>query len=289
MNQAHLRQNRDLAHLPPLPESLERVRRASAGGPSAVLAITAALEASPAFADRWKALAGELLEAGTTGDFVLRLGAGTAGQLALVAALGEVFPLDDELDLWLWEHAMETGRLARDIARSTGAAFADQAFVAGALHDAGKLAMKSIDPEAYAEVASEARITGRWAQPEWDAFDYEHTDMGGWLLESWGASPELVLVAGRHHATELLDPSEIGRARREAADVPPPAARLLAVVSLANELTGRRLDGRRDGRGHGIPIGALPAHMLRAARFLDLSAARLAELQPGGAEAALSA
>lgn len=255
----------DIPQLPIAPESLEHLRHERTGGTPPPTAVVEILQADERLADPWRGLC-RLLHDGESWDgslteMVVRTGGQMAGRLLIPAALWQGMPPHDELDHWLWEHSLRTAVLSRELAVRLGVAFADEAFVAGLLHDCGKLAMKALDPESYAEVAAEARTTGRWASPEWSVFGYEHTDMGARFLEAWGAERAFVQVAERHHASELLDPSEIGRARREALGVTAPSARLLAVVHLANELTHRL---RQDDSWPA-------AHELVAARFLGVT------------------
>lgn len=263
----------NIPQLPIAPESLAHLRHERTGGAPAPTTVVEILQADEGLAEPWRRLS-RLLHVdepwdGSLAEMVVRTGGQTAGRLLTAAALWQGMPPDDELDHWLWDHSLRTAVTARELARRTGVVFADEAFVAGLLHDAGKLAMKSLDPESYAEVAAEARTTGRWASPEWSIFGYEHTDMGARLLEAWGAERSFVQVAERHHASELLDPSEIGRARREAVSVGAPVARLLAVVHLANELVHRK------NQDEPWP----PAHELVAARFLSVHADVLGAVQ----------
>jgi putative nucleotidyltransferase with HDIG domain len=202
----------------------------------------------------------------TVNQAIVRLGFETTERIVVQAAVREMFRPVDEMDEWLWDHAVSSAIAACVVARTSRTALADEALTAGLLHDVGKTVMKLHDAARYAAVVAEARSTGRWSQPEWDAFGFEHTEAGALVLAHWELSRRLALAAQHHHATELFDSSDVGRARRHVAGLDAGTARLVAAVSLADEIT-HRLDG-----APWLDASPLPLHQLRSARFLGLGA-----------------
>jgi HD-like signal output (HDOD) protein len=83
---------------------------------------------------------------------VTLLGLDTVKALVLTA---EVFSQFDELSLWrtslghLWTHSLTVGRYARQIAQKENQErqLANEAFMAGLLHDCGKLVLAASDPK----------------------------------------------------------------------------------------------------------------------------------------------
>lgn len=126
------------------------------------------------------------------------------------------------------EHALLVAALARRLA-PTGPA-TDTAFVAGILHDTGKLLLASTMPESYREVLAEA--TSR----EVPAHDVElerrgasHAEVGAYLLGLWGLPPEIVAAVAHHHR-----PARASEQHRELVTL------VHAADALAHEVTAER-------------------------------------------------
>jgi len=110
----------------------------------------------------------------------------------------------------LMNHSMATGTFARAIANAenAGTEVADEALLAGVLHDAGKLVLASNLPDRYARVRE---LAGKEDVPLWEAerkvLDAAHPDVGAYLLGLWGLSTPVVEALAYHHT-----PSEcVGR------------------------------------------------------------------------------
>jgi HD-like signal output (HDOD) protein len=102
----------------------------------------------------------------------------------------------------LWMHSMMVGTLAKKIADFEGVSkeIVSNCFIAGALHDIGKLILVSKMPQHYNDVVSLAKkenITLR--QAERTIFKATHCDMGAYLTGLWGFSSDIVEAIGFHH------------------------------------------------------------------------------------------
>jgi len=103
----------------------------------------------------------------------------------------------------LWAHSQTTAGLAKEIARreNTGAKIEEEAFVAGLLHDTGKLVLASNFPAGYKQVLS----AGGMGSPavlsaEEDTFGANHAEVGAYLFGLWGLpTPVIEAVALHHH------------------------------------------------------------------------------------------
>ena len=103
----------------------------------------------------------------------------------------------------LWEHSLRTATGARALARyeKWSAELADEAFLAGIVHDLGKLVLATRAP--VAGLGGEARSGA--ASPPWDE---HHAGVGAYLLGLWGFSDTLVEAVAYHHT-----PSRSGAAK----------------------------------------------------------------------------
>jgi putative nucleotidyltransferase with HDIG domain len=102
----------------------------------------------------------------------------------------------------LWRHSMTVGALAQKIAASEGAdkELISNSYLAGILHDIGKLVLVSRLESLYSEVimiAQKERIP--IASAEEKVFQATHGDMGAYLTGLWGFPSDIVEAIGFHH------------------------------------------------------------------------------------------
>jgi CheY-like chemotaxis protein len=102
----------------------------------------------------------------------------------------------------LWVHSQSTAGLAKEIARIEDAdhQLVDEAFVAGLLHDAGKLVLASNFPAQYNQMLQTAR-GGSLAllAAEERTFGANHAEVGGYLLGLSGLPVPVVEAIAFHH------------------------------------------------------------------------------------------
>jgi putative nucleotidyltransferase with HDIG domain len=102
----------------------------------------------------------------------------------------------------MWEHSMAVSSLARDITASERAprAQVDAAFMAGMLHDIGKLVLAANLPEDYARVLATAQAQRiPLHEAERTAFGESHGEVGAYLLGLWGIANPIVEAIAFHH------------------------------------------------------------------------------------------
>jgi putative nucleotidyltransferase with HDIG domain len=124
-------------------------------------------------------------------------------------------------DQVLWDHSLGVALAGRSLAHECGYAREDEAFLAGLMHDVGKLVLDFNRREEYAKVVERVYnedVTFQRAERELLGFD--HTEIASLVATEWKLSPHLVEAVRRHH-----EPAE--------ATIEPA---LCAIVSLANSL-----------------------------------------------------
>lgn len=108
-----------------------------------------------------------------------------------------VFPIDR-----LMQHSVSTGALGRIIAKSHSkeAAFADDCFMAGMLHDVGKLILADKITEQYKEVKAHAAAKAiPFHEAEREKLGLTHADVGAYLMKNWGIAENIVQAIEFHH------------------------------------------------------------------------------------------
>lgn len=111
----------------------------------------------------------------------------------------------------LWRHSLTVGGFARQIAlQATGdRSAAAAAFLAGMLHDVGKLILAVNFSDAYREVLAVPEGAGGDALArEAEAIGTTHAEIGAYLMGLWGLAPGILTAIAFHHRP--LDSGETG-------------------------------------------------------------------------------
>jgi HD-like signal output (HDOD) protein/ActR/RegA family two-component response regulator len=138
-------------------------------------------------------------------DAVFLLGVDTIK--ALVLAI-RVFSQFDQKQLnrlkieYIWPHSLAVGRLARLISLDAGASkySADQALLAGNMHDLGKIVLAVNQPEKYKLFTGMGETdTVACLKLEKEMFDASHPEIGAYLLGLWGLPDPIIEAVAHHH------------------------------------------------------------------------------------------
>ncbi|GAM09781.1 putative protein [Geobacter sp. OR-1] len=99
-----------------------------------------------------------------------------------------------------WRHSIVTGLTARLIATSQRESNLERFFVAGILHDVGRLIMFIKVPELCKEMLEECRGQGRLLyHVERERLLFDHAEVGGRLLRKWKIPPSVAEPVEFHH------------------------------------------------------------------------------------------
>jgi putative nucleotidyltransferase with HDIG domain len=203
--------------LPAMPAILGRLNKAmadprtTAGDLAAIIRLDPALAASllrlvnsPAYSPAMpvESIARAVVVLGTRQVYTLALG-------GIVARASKGFAARDARYEEYWEHSVACAVLARELAALAGVKDPETAFVAGLLHDIGRLGLRTGLRDQSLVIEHKAG-TGRRPQldVEREVLGYDHAYLGGGLLRVWGIPESIVQGVGFHHA-----PLEAGRVR----------------------------------------------------------------------------
>ncbi len=132
--------------------------------------------------------------------------AASLGQLFRGAKLCEGFAAKD-----LWRHCIAVGVAARDLAKQMKLPMADEAFLAGMIHDVGILIELQQWPEQLRAICVESQNNaGKFYELEREVLGMDHQQLGMGLAEHWKFPRPCQLVAGYHHMpTTLADQNRL--------------------------------------------------------------------------------
>jgi len=122
-------------------------------------------------------------------------------QLVLATTVVRQFKGIDMIDMdYFWKHSIACGLSARAINEARGEHDGERFFVAGLLHDIGRLVMCLRAPDQLRIVLDFARKSGdRWYKAEAKYFGFDHGAVGGALLRAWHLPERLQEAVAHHH------------------------------------------------------------------------------------------
>lgn len=122
--------------------------------------------------------------------------AASLGQMFRGNTLGEGFTAKD-----LWTHCLAVACGARELSRLGRLPIADEAFLAGLIHDVGLLVSLQVWPERLRQACAAAARGRSFCDAEREFVGVDHQQLGRALLQKWTFPAACLDVAGSHHAS----------------------------------------------------------------------------------------
>ncbi len=106
-----------------------------------------------------------------------------------------------------WSHNIACATAARTIVTELGMQHPERVFVAGLLHDIGRLLMYVAEPALSADILQQLKLDNGLDinQLEKASFGYDHAELGAVLLKEWGLPDSLVQPVKYHHMPDQAD------------------------------------------------------------------------------------
>ena len=138
-----------------------------------------------------------------TGAIVL-LGFDAIRNLLLTTSVLDLFPARSAQvrrnQEQLWDHSLACAIGAKTIGNFLRHDKLEELFVAGLLHDIGKIVEMMFLPDEFARITERVRAEGVLiSSAEQDLLGFTHADIGRLLAERWNLPAKLVGVIARHH------------------------------------------------------------------------------------------
>ncbi|MES9899513.1 MAG: HDOD domain-containing protein [Sedimenticola sp.] len=122
-----------------------------------------------------------------------------------------------------WQHCLSVATIAKSLARASAHTDPDAAYVAGLLHDIGKLILETYGKISYSEILSSFRSNSELLiEEERKVLGIGHDDIGDIICRQWGLPENITTVVRLHHRSF----TQQGLSAED--------EKLVAIVSLAN-------------------------------------------------------
>jgi len=159
------------------------------------------------------------------------LGLDTIKSIAITAAVQQFFSrYSSDKSQFLkafWKHSLDCALIAKALAKLTSYKYVEEAYIAGLLHDIGKLVFESHASFDYNRLNHGVYPPEELLALEQQHFDITHDELGARLLEKWDMTP-VVYDAVRYHHADLDDIQD--------------AHHLVKIINLANILASSNAD-----------------------------------------------
>lgn len=105
----------------------------------------------------------------------------------------------------LWEHSLGSAFACRLLVAEQHPALMEEAFLAGLMHDIGKLVLNLQLPDRFEEIVQIVYNENRaFHQTERELLGFDHAQVGALLINKWKLSPVLEEIIGLHHTPQAL-------------------------------------------------------------------------------------
>jgi len=134
---------------------------------------------------------------------VVLLGLRAVKNIALAASVSRVFkglrPVPGFNPKELWHHSLAVGVGSRLICRIRNKAKAEEAFLAGLIHDLGIIVALQAFSDRFAEVVAKVKQGSDWREAEIEVLGVDHQMLGMGLAVKWKFPMTLRTAMGYHH------------------------------------------------------------------------------------------
>jgi HD-like signal output (HDOD) protein len=172
---------------------------------------------------------------------IVILGFSTIRNVVLTTSVLKIFGKksgNSDFDIeYFWEHSLLTGAIAKSLALEKDAPFTEETFIAGLLHDMGRMVLSQKLSEEFEKVANfREKNNVTLLQAEQTVLGLTHGEVGGWLARKWNLPAPFIDVMHYHHNPLDVPPEEAERQKE--------TGNLIPIVHLADALAKDIKDGQ---------------------------------------------
>ncbi len=135
-------------------------------------------------------------------EAILILGFYTLRSMVIASSTHSLYNRKDNANFGrkLWDHSLACGMASRMVARQIEHSRIEEIFIAGLLHDIGKMILGQKLMSVYDQVIKEVTGSGHcFHEVESEKLGFNHAQVGASVLEKWNFPKELVEAVQNHH------------------------------------------------------------------------------------------
>jgi HD-like signal output (HDOD) protein len=142
---------------------------------------------------------------------VVILGFSTVKNVVLTASIFDAFTkkisLSTNFDLEkFWLHSIGCGAASKSVARHIGVSDMEECFIAGLIHDVGKIIMCNYLPTEFSQVVQHTLANDcLFYESEKEVLHITHEEIGGLVAERWNLPKNLQLAVKMHHCPQQAE------------------------------------------------------------------------------------
>jgi HD-like signal output (HDOD) protein len=200
----------NVSNIPTLPIVIEKITRLLQNPSTSAEEIGKAITTDQALASKVLKLVNSAFygfpgKISTITHAVVILGFATVKNVVLTASIFDAFSkrmsLNQNFDLQkFWLHSIACGAASQCIARHIGYAAKEECFIAGLIHDVGKILMCNYLPDEFEMVvADRIRKDCLFYESEKEVLHITHQELGGIIAERWNLPSALQSAVKSHH------------------------------------------------------------------------------------------
>jgi putative nucleotidyltransferase with HDIG domain len=139
---------------------------------------------------------------GSISHAVVLLGFSTVKNIVLTASVLDIFKTNSggRFARNVWKHSLACGVAAQSLARTVEYEFQEECFVAGLLHDIGKVVLFQLAPDDFSRVVEHTeKMKTLFYDTECKILGISHQEIGGMLIEQWRLPQKILSAVSSHH------------------------------------------------------------------------------------------
>lgn len=131
--------------------------------------------------------------------------------IVIASATQGLFKVKSNMANRLWSHSLAVALGARIFSEKVKYPDAEQAFLAGLLHDVGQMILMHADLACYEEVVRQAHHDkAQLAAKETEMYEFDHAFIGRALFDAWDIDAAVAKAIGDHHEPDqCTDPKSL--------------------------------------------------------------------------------
>lgn len=136
---------------------------------------------------------------------IVILGFNSIRATALSASVFQTFGKSDKESSFnreaFWKHSIAVGAAAKILAKKMQMKEIEETFLAGLMHDLGKVVLDQFMHEQFEEIIAYVKTNNCIiSNAERAVIGVTHADIGMWLAQKWNLNQEFIYIIGNHHS-----------------------------------------------------------------------------------------